>query len=61
MLFYASANLLINEISPLGIHALEYYNTGALIFCIFYGMVRYNCCNLAKKSNISEERSESMI
>ena len=40
MLCFASANLLINEISPLGIDAIDYYNSGALVFCILYTMVR---------------------
>ena len=38
MLSFASANTLINEISPLGIDAIDYYNTGALIFCSIYLM-----------------------
>lgn len=40
MLSFASANLLINEISPLGIDAIDYYNTGALLFCTVYLMAR---------------------
>jgi drug/metabolite transporter (DMT)-like permease len=33
MLSFASANLLINEISPLGFDAIDYYNSGALVVC----------------------------
>ena len=40
MLSFASANLLINEISPLGIDAIDYYNTGALLFCTVYLIAR---------------------
>jgi hypothetical protein len=36
MLSFACANLLINEISPLGIDAIDYYNTGALVWCSGY-------------------------
>ena len=42
MLSFASANLMINEISPIGIDAIEYYNTGALVFCFFYLIIRLN-------------------
>jgi len=48
MICFASANLLINEISPLGIDAIDYYNTGALVVCILYMMVRI--CSKKKES-----------
>lgn len=43
MLSFASANLLINELSPLGIDAISYYNSGALVFCLLYMVIGYVC------------------
>jgi hypothetical protein len=62
MISFASANLLINEISPLGIDAIEYYNTGALVFCILYGI--YRSCGFKRKNFIlsqKETESERML
>lgn len=53
MLSFASANLLINELSPLGFDAISYYNTGGLVFCLLYMVTRCGCYKPQKLSRSS--------
>jgi drug/metabolite transporter (DMT)-like permease len=62
MLSFASANLLTDQISPLGIDAIDYYNTGALVFCSFY-LLKLRCSGKKTYANTSRSTgaSEGML
>jgi hypothetical protein len=60
MLSFGAANLLINEISPLGFDAIDYYNSGALVVCAV-NLIRMQLKGKKKMTVRSTTASEGML